>query len=98
MALYKTNFPDGFISSATPSVISVVGVHIETFILTSTDIVNGFVVLASTPATISTVAVDWNGIDQYYSFDYTISINQVVFSLNLLNNMDVGDIVKIAYQ
>ena len=98
MALYKSNFPDGFSSNSTPAVISIVGVKIETFTLSGTDISNGYIDLLSTPDQVSTVAIDWNGIDQYLTTDYTIFSNRITFSAPLLANLDVGDLIKISYQ
>jgi hypothetical protein len=98
LSLYKTNYPDGFISIATPSIVSVVGIVIEQFTLSGTDISNGYITLSGIPALVSTIALDWNGVDQYYSTDYTVSLNIVNFSGSLLSNLGVGDKVKISYQ
>lgn len=98
MSLYKTNYPDGFISNATPSIVSVVGIVIEQFTLSGSDISNGFITLSGTPALVSTIALDWNGVDQYYSTDYTLSLNIINFSGSLLANIGVGDKLKVSYQ
>ena len=100
MALRKTDYPDGFVSNATPAVVSVVGIKVEIFEIVSTDLINGYVALSGTPEQVSTVSLTWNGIDQYQgaSRDFTVNLNQVVFSSNLLNNMDVGDLLQISYQ
>lgn len=98
MALYKSNYPDGFVSNATPAVISVVGINIEMLTITGTDIANGYVDLSGTPENVSTVALDWEGIDQYQGTDYIVSINRIYFMTNLLNNLDTGDLIKVSYQ
>jgi hypothetical protein len=98
MALYKSNYPDGFVSNSTPSVISILGVIIETFTITATDIANGYIDLSGTPNSVATLAMDWEGIDQYQSVDYTVSVNRIYFTTNLLNNLDTGDLIKVSYQ
>lgn len=100
MALRKVNFPDGFISEATPSVVSVVGIKVETFEIMYINIFEGFLELAETPEQSSTVSVTWNGLDQYQGSarDFTVSANKVYFTSNLLDNMDVGDLIQITYQ
>jgi hypothetical protein len=98
LTLYKSNFPDGFISSNTPSVISIVAINVETFTLSALDISNGYVTLSVAPDRPETVQVDWNGIAQYETVDYTVTGTQIDFEPSLLGLMVAGDIVKVSYQ
>lgn len=98
MTLYKSNFPDGFISNATPSVISIVAINVETFTLSALDITNGYVTLSVIPDRPETVQVDWNGIAQYEITDYVVTGDQIGFTAGLLGLMVAGDTVKISYQ
>lgn len=100
MTLYKTIFPDGFVSDPTPSVVSIVSYTVEIFQLLSSNLLSGTIALGSIPDVASTVVMSWNGVIQYQgaSRDFTMSSNILTFTSNLLPHLDVGDTVEVTYQ
>lgn len=99
MSLKKVDFPDGFTSTATPSVVSVVSIKTDRIEVNNTHKVTGNIVLSSTPTIPNSIAISWNGIDQYLDQDFSLSGN--VIDLNgflLLDLINVGETLEIKYQ
>jgi hypothetical protein len=100
MALKIVTISDGFESATVPSIV-VPGVLSNTtyfHTLTNFDIVNGYISIPETPTTPAEVGLSWNGINQFYSQDYTISGANLVFQSRLSPLLLDGDELIIIYK
>lgn len=97
--LRRVDFSDGFTSSSTPSVTSVVGIQVGTHNVNFTTLVNGFFTLPSTPSLPATFSMSWQGVEQYENEAFVLIGDKVQLNgYSIFDFLEVGDIVKFSYQ
>jgi len=97
----KIDLPNVWIKIATDSSTGTNGVFIiENFILTGTDITNGYLTLSNSPLITENISVNMNGLVLFNgsSEDYYISVDKIYFTTTQKNLLTIGDKFQISYK
>jgi hypothetical protein len=99
MPLKIITISDGFESSAVPAVSlpSVERVQTYHYDLVPVDIINGFVLLPTTPQFPTEAVLLWNGVNQTYGVDFNCSTNKIFFLAGLTSFLLPGDKLTILF-
>jgi hypothetical protein len=98
MSLKVVNFSDGFSSNPVPSVANFSPITPQRFVVSGTDITNGYLVLGVAPTSPSLTMFFWNGIEQIYGTDFDITGLHLNFLAGLNGLIQSGDNVTALYQ
>lgn len=100
MALKIVTTSDGFESATVPSIVvpSVLSNSTYYATLSSLDLVNGYLTIPVEPTAPTEVQLVWNGVNQFYTQDFTVVGSSLFFQSRLSPLLLEGDEITIIYK